>query len=453
MDTPTRKPALSEISDLVAIFGEVDRRLVDASQELREHVATLLPEYANPEVRWYDEFLEWTAELGRQRFPEVDEAMSGLAEDPLQGPRSYARRLLAITVLVRVAPEIRPHTTEINALARRALRDIIGPDENEDLLEFLADPDRDERFRTRAKRTPDEYWDALADVAVESNRLSRRDLIGDRPCTGSLIVVQTSLGEVTAVIVEAQFETGDIDFQQALGFLNPVNWTTGMGSFWCEVKELPVPPGSAFKRYHEVVSVDCPNRDTMWTVATDLDFYTDIGTTEAIVEYGLPPGHPRQGDDVYVDEGSLQVTLTDKGTIAVWTSKRVCFSHAFSGESLKLVICALGYRTALEELVERCKDGAPPSRASQPRGASQPKSPQGSLITEAIDRTAAWAKASIDECATAAADIANRMDEGCYGADDLVGDMAKSWLRLARVAAKGVDAAVGAHPRTPGGGA
>jgi hypothetical protein len=85
---------VSEIGDLIAILGEVDRALGDEEDSRRADVAALVEPYrASDSFRWSDAFLDAT---NSEAMPSLEEAIGNLAQPT---------RLLAVTLAARVLPE------------------------------------------------------------------------------------------------------------------------------------------------------------------------------------------------------------------------------------------------------------------------------------------------------------------------------------------------------------
>jgi hypothetical protein len=348
---------MSENSALVAIFGEIDKRLAE-TPELRPRVALLLPEFASEEP-WYDDFLAWTERLRTEHegdaFPDLATALDELSKTPPAG-RMRARRLLAITGLVRARPEFVDADSEEAILALQSLlfEGIQGDADKAGLLGFLATP---EQHGMPDGLAPNEYWDVMINIGSGLQLLAAPQEIGWRPCSTNHVVVATPHGEVDAVALLAGFETTKLSFEDALGFINPSNWAAN-SAFWCSV-DLLERLGEHDYRYHEVVSVDCPNKANTWWIGATLDFHTTMADDglSARTRYAFPPDPPGPGPHVLVDEGSLVVTNAGgdgKPRVRVTATKRVAFNGAFGGVFLLKTICALGFVAALEDLVFDC---------------------------------------------------------------------------------------------------
>jgi hypothetical protein len=462
---------VGEISDLVGIYGAIDRAIAD-DPDLRDRVASRLPIYHDSDVRWFDAFEAWTRELQVKHagaesqelpdppFPSLEDALRELGEIPAEG-RMRARRLMAIALAGQAFPPIRDPNTEsdLRPLAQNALRGpgLIETEDSQQLLDLLTD---DSLLPPTEGMLPDAdaWWDNLLATAFEQNLVPEPAELGPRPCTGTLVTVPGADGPAAAL--ETYFETDKIEFDRAVGFLAPANWP-GCCSFWCEMTERGEdPPGR--HRFHEVVSTDCAHPSLGWTVSAELDFaFTLIPGVAAITQYGLSAGHPRPADDVQVDEGSLVVRQIGTGAaprISVRTTKRVRFSSPFSGEQLALIMCALGYANVVEHLVFTCAlSGAEPTAPfSDPssRKSSTTAGPQP-VIEDLADHVATSIKACIDDCAQAVRASCDKIDAGSYNADALVQDIAGIWVRTVREGAKAFDLGVrsaraaGARPGKP----
>jgi len=199
---------------------------------------------------------------------------------------------------------------------------------------------------------------------------------------------------------------------------------------------------SGVRRYHEQVSIDCDHKDAVWTLEAELDFkFRRLQAPHvAITEYELSDGGLPQRD-VLVDEGSLVVRELAPKHLRVTTTKRVMFNHAFSGEALALIMCALGYAYVVEDLVFTCgRSGAEGTPFPDHRGATG--KPGAPTVGPVVAQAATALKACIDDYADAAQASAQRIEEGSYTADSLVQDMATMWVRMLREGAAGLEAGI-----------
>lgn len=359
---------MGETKDLIGIYGAIDRAVAE-EPERRARAARLLPVYAKPDVRWFDEFEAWADEKrgahDRQPIPSLPEALRGLGATESRG-RMRARRLFAIAVAVRAFPELLDADSDEGTLARDALgveglandRERAGR-----LLELLADDSLLPPVDDEPSGDLGAWWSRLLEQASAQGLLDLTLEWGPRPCSGRLVMADLPGGSGVVATLQAGFETGAIGFDQAIGFLEPAKWP-GCNGFWCEMKKLGELP-TGVHQYHEVVSTDCGDDDAAWTISAELDFkLTLVPGVVAITEYQLSPGHPLDGDDVLVDEGSLVVRRIGPDAaprVRVTTTKRVKFDHHFSGEALALMMCALGYASVVEDLVFSCAvSGADP---------------------------------------------------------------------------------------------
>jgi len=429
---------LGEISDLIGIYGEIDDAVAE-EPALRARVARLLPIYGDGDPRWFRDFNEWAKERAGSEespFPSFKEALQDLSEHPAEG-RMRARRLLAIAAALRAFPELREsHNRGLVVAALRTETRTEGEDEADQLLELLAANDpRDPTEEAAPPDDPDVWWQRLLEAAQDD--LRDPEGIGHRPCTGRLVNVP---GSGSVATLRTEWETGVVSFADAIKFLKPVNWPFCNG-FWCEMEELEVLPNGVH-RYHEVVSADCANKAHTWTIQAELDFSFRQLPGVAITDYGLSPGHPRSGDDVLVDEGTLvvqQVGPAANARLRIITTKRVEFARYFTPEALAMLMCVLGYASVVEDLVLHCArlgEGGTAFPGHAPAKGVHPDC--GPVVTELAYAT----KECIDDFVETFQTSSTKMAEGRYSADDLVRDMANLWVRSVRDGARVLDRGV-----------
>jgi hypothetical protein len=203
------------------------------------------------------------------------------------------------------------------------------------------------------------------------------------PCTGKLIMRpgpdQTDLDPCT--VLETEFITNQVTFEQAKNFLEPSNWQYP-GSFWCQMQQGAA-LGTNSWLYHETVATSCPPNTSIWSVSTDLQFWFSHPTaTEARAEYDLAPGLPLPTSDINVDEGSLRISQLADGSVHVQTTKRVRFAGSFDGACLAMFMCATGYSTIVEDIVLTIATAPPNKSVPFPVQAPNPsKTSQGAIVT------------------------------------------------------------------------
>jgi hypothetical protein len=419
---------MGELEHLLRIYGAIDR-VVQEHPERRPAVARLLPVYRDPDVHWFDDFERWTAERADGHEKAADEplqmlhdALGGLAKGKAPQHRMRARRLFALAAAAQAFPELRDPDAEspTAAVAHRALRHEVAPDgdDSKTLLEALRDLPRGD---------PDVRWQAKLD----SGLLVNPHTIGPRPCSGRLVMV----GEEPVATLTTEFEA-DIPFEDAKELLRPEKWEA-CSDFWCEMQFVRKKANDV-ELYHEVVSLDCPNRESTWTIQADLDFRFRDEPGLWVTDYRLADGLPQQ--DVSVDEGSLvirDIGSADAPRVMVTTTKRVEFTGPVHGEALALIMCLLGYASVVEDLLSCAAGADDPYPGRRRRRAGSPD--YGSMIKDIADRTATTVKDCVDEYVDAARASYDKIDEGTYTADAMVQDMASMWVRMLREGAAAMD--------------
>ena len=421
---------MGEIRDLVGIFGAIDRAAA-ADPNVRQAVGRIIPLYRRSDVRWFDDFVAWTKELRTEQsdtppFPEsLDVALNGLAGTPTKG-RMMARRMFAIAAALQAFPDVADSGGQWKDSAARALAPGLveqSEDRGRAVLGILGDEDLLPKEDTPEAR--DTWWDKVLQKASSEGHIENPELtIGPRPCAGRVSGADCGL---TATI-ESGFTTSSVKFDRACSFLHPTNWPACSNGFWCEMDDCgEVRPG--VHHFHEVVSTDCKNSALAWTISAELDFKFTQLPDLAIAEYQLHEGHPKPGDAVLVDEGSLVVHKLGGGESRVITTKRVRFNYPFSVEALALIMCALGYASLVEDLVFTCAalkrkkgvefPGTEPTRIVPP--VKHPADELGDRLKACVDHYAETARAASQKTAA-----------GTYTADALAQDVAQMWVRAAR---------------------
>src|SRR5271165_584764 len=460
---------MTEVGALVGIYGAVDRA-VQPDGEVRAAVSQLLPLYRAPNLHWFDEFEAWIsatraeAEATRAEaegtpvaegtpFPSLPEALRELAEiDPLR--RMRPRRLFAIAVAMRAFPEMRDPHSELGGLVVGALRvGALAGEEGKALsLHQLLVEEGPSPGPEGTGLALNAWWNGLVATALSQGLIPDTAGMFPRPCSGRLLNMQNVAGPIAALRTE--FETDEIDFDQATRFLEPENWPQCMPWFWCEMKQIGAgPPGVCL--YREVVSTNCADKARgAFTAETELDFELNwlpdkAGTKGALMQYWLAPGRPQPGDVIRVDEGSLVVEKTGdrQRPLRITTTKRIQFSYPFSSQALATIMCALGYAEVASDLL--CCAASGSKQGGTNFGGTPANLGNGTASAGSPGNVAAAISDCIEECATAAGDWSKRVAEGPYTADELVQDMASTWARVLRKGAAAVTpGATGAQTAT-----
>jgi hypothetical protein len=418
---------MSEIGDLIAILGAVDRAVnEDEGDERRSQVAALVKAYRTGDrFGWYDSFVQ---REGNEGLPTIEDAMRGLGR-PTRFAGMLPRRLLAVALAARVFPDRwGPHGEDAEASLRALIipgivaglplvptpplpeppevPDIGDPSlrsQGEELLQALADPVQLSRI---------EEWHEF--LSSTSHILSSQVASLPAPC--STTVIEPPAGADDAIIVlQTSLCVGGVDLAAlSAGFLDPTNWP-GCCPWWCEM--LPAPgadPG--LKRFLEVVAADCPNR--IFEVAVFLDFATAIDrATRKVVTYnksrdqsGMVAGL-RANEAVEVDRGVIEVRQ-EGDHFRVETTKRIRFAQSVDADALAVIACVVGYGDVAADVICDCSGGTPQAVDCDPG-----ESPGAGRVTPAVDRLVDLARKCVAEGGDMARQIAGRIDEGSYTPD------------------------------------
>jgi hypothetical protein len=478
---------MSEIDALLRLYGALDRAVATGEVHSSD-LAPLLNAYRDGKATgWYEKkHLPWVEEVKERAHShverptqpirrlraevtrddhadEISAALSSFPDEHLKS-RAAARRLLAVTMAARSMPEVfgpggarAEHVSQALVFRRPGEEDGLAVQRAARLHEMFA-----------AEFTSMSAWQGVVEQAVVDGLLpeSFRGQSSAPPCTGRLIMRSDATGEDSdpCTVMEAEFTTSDVSFEELKCYLEPQNWQFP-GSFWCRM-ERAESLGPNSWRYHETVSTDCGSPGA-WSVSTDLQFWFSHPTaTEARVEYDFPPGLPTPSSDITVDEGSLRVIQLPDGSVNVKTTKRVRFAGSFDGAGLAMFMCATGYSTILEDLVfsitadplnplkpfpvpspeggvvsppNNTKKPAPTSKASGSKPAPDPKPESlNDIVSEAADHVASYVKDVSETCAASL----KAVEAGTYKAEHAWADGMKLWSTYLTGVSKALDLGV-----------
>jgi hypothetical protein len=423
---------MGEIDVLLDLYGVIDRAVVD-DDDLALRLAPILGPYRGGQaIGWYDRgYLPWredvrqralardsTLELGRERSAskkgdrprsdppaanappppepaaEADGPPTATADDPPRvlseraleasavldqfgyldpTSRSSSRRLLALAAAMKVFPEaFAPGALAPMALSRAMAFDPGLSGMSEEAAYHNA-VNLQQLFARDFHKLDD--WGPVVNRACDLGYAPEefRLQAAARPCTGHMVMVEdaTNPGDPDpCTVIEANFTTSDITFEQALAYLEPENWPDA-SDLWCVMEKQPQAVATDSWLYNETVSTGCLDSHPLWIVSTTLQFWFSYPDPDrARLEYDLaaPPGDL---DDIEVDEGSLEVVRVGNGC-RLNTTKRVRFAGSMDGAWLAMWMCATGYGGILEDVVTTAaKNSAKPT--SKPFPIKKPK--------------------------------------------------------------------------------
>jgi hypothetical protein len=464
---------MSDIGDLVALLGELDRTIASLegaeAEGARAEAAAMIPPYGNADAPgWYDRLLATTgAEFGPSS---LSEAMDAMARPP--SSRSVLpRRVIAIAAVARALPDrYGLHGEELE----RTLRALSGPgilatapnvDEVEpgtevdilaeasQLLELLVDHDR----------LPDVHaYREFVDMDTSTALLSVQLRSLPAPCSTDVIEVERE-GSVELVLTLAtQVCVSGVslaDVAKPTSFMNPQNWARY--AYWCDM--VPDPANLAdpveAARYLEIVALDCDTRAL--EVAVWLDFSRLVKRPRSLLRTytmsrdqstELPAGGPVGGgaaaaakanNAVSIDEGSIKV-MDEGAHLRVRTTKRVHFTVGLDASTLALLSCGAGYGALAADFVVEGSGGV-----AQEVGCAgnEPTGVPGSGEVPLGERIAAVGE-SIDECTMALMDALQKSAEQRYTADELAADLSAAFARSVRAWGRVVDLALAIGRKT-----
>ena len=303
-------PAITETEALLGICAAVDRA-VEADPASRQRVASVLGLDDAADVAGVGAGRRERHERLRTSLPSVDDALAALRDIPAVGDWATSR-LLTLAALEAAEPA----RTQDDVRTELVAAALAGGD--------LAPPGVELELLGAVRRLP-----------------TRKDLVAT--CVGMCNVdfVGTFRNELT-------YPGRTLDDAKAV--LNPENWRTCFGDWWCEMRLVDEAGG----RPHYCETVAC--QVGFLTVEACLQFVQSEGPGEVLVldyrKCGVEEHQPERSG-VVVDEGWIVAERVADG-VQFTTSKRVQFDDPISGESLVMAACGLGYGDQVRKLVDKC---------------------------------------------------------------------------------------------------
>ncbi len=435
---------MNETAAILGIYGAVDQAVQRGAR--REAVARLLPQYADPRFSWYGEFERWLASrhagAPREALPGLAPALAVLSEHTPQC-RMRPRRLFAIAVATRAFPEMMDAESELGKLAEAALASesiASRAEKGRELLDLLGEETMLSGSPTGSRPDLAQWWDRVVETALTHSLIPDDTGMRPRPCSGKLVPVP---GRGSAVAFVTETLTSEVDFDDAVRFLNPIVWKKCMPDFWCVMKELSSPHHSDAFLYHEVVSSNCEDRaGAAFNAEAELEFtfwtLPEASSPEvAVSNYQLAEGRPREGDAILVDEGSLVVAKTGGGQrpLLITTTKRIEWDCPFSSEVLAMIMCALGYADVTGNLLCCAASSVATAKKGKKIGADFPglsPAPPPARSARAGAETSAGARRSEARASTVTGAAQS-------SAAELVEASAKVWAQMLTESARAIE--------------
>ena len=467
---------MSELADLMTVFGAVDEAVVNDPTRLPA-VAALVPEYGQGAVGWFGGIKTWAAQAAEAQrrdaedsdgddskaepvvlgeLPDLSEAIGRLAASHVIDGLAD-RRLLAIALLSRV------QSTPTSALTSptpvpvddSTLADALNP--IVDLATYPGTQSLEARSTALldiVRRAPSRS--ALVRAALAGGLISQS--VADQimaPLIWTVVPSTEAGGPAVAFETRMRVEATPVAAVEAI--LDPTNWT-GFIPPWCKMTDLGGTALSGFKRCLEVIALDCA-APPLLILNTVLDFQRRNlpDGSGSVLEYRLSDNQPAYGGDglVTVDEGSL-VVRTLGSAVEVVTTKRVQF-RAFSrmqpveAAGLAWFVWILGYNSLAEYFIEHVagvdsshihvvgSHRRGPSGTAPPSGVGHPGHPghhgwsgHHDRWYGQIDKTADAFEGALAECWGDARASMAALAAGQYGPADYFNDAARLSSHLVR---------------------
>ena len=473
---------MTQLDDLIGLFAAVDEILVRPENATREAVGSVLPAYREgAALGWYAEFESWLnrrdGSPGRRRVPLVESGFPAFSDEEPKGTLA-TRRLLALAALTRADPTTYGPSGTDATVIQAALAPLVPPEPPDGRSrqgtteQGTAEPAIAGLDATVAERTNRvvQLHQVLADDATDgvfpsieawgdfigvakAEGLVSADLIPVPPCAATALI-DPGEGREPIMSLATSFDAERCTIDEVKAFLEPVNWP-GCTDLWIAMDQFEAPDEN---RYLEVIGSE--DQTWGWRLTTALDFARRTRPGEVAVDYRLSGDQAGNGGDgwVDVDEGSIAV-LQVGDDVRVTTVKRLRFRGLPLGERFAVLLCALGWASAGQDMVFRCAKGGkepckPKPDPSKPGRDDEARRRTVERNIAAVTDLAGVTGAALVACAEAYGRSLRVAQTGTYGVEDLVSDLTDSFVRaaddVARVATVGIRASFGSAGAGPG---
>ena len=474
---------MSELGDLVAVYGRIDEAVVQ-DRALLPKVAAMVPPYHQGVAGWYQVLADW-----RRQDPEhvpvselpgdLHAALSSLGgsvdePDESQGPAHEAwatrhwlnaRRLLATATLGRIQGYVAdaPSDAELCNLHAHMTPDV---DHAHKLLRHLRRADAYPDIRSWPRMMADAHSQGLiTDKYLPSTVVA--PIVSD--ADAFRVVHSRILGP--SVAFRTYHHIRNLDVASAANALDASLWER-YNPPWCAMTPLPAPAG--IRRFVEEVAADCTTGPRLITVL-DFKHSGPLSSGGGILEFRIPDGPLLRESSglVTIDEGSLEIRPdhSGDGTLHFITTKRVQFSSMKQMPSMMVaafgfLVWILGWDSLSERFLyffaRQGDPGAPVDvvPAQEPSAYALP--PMPSLLSASRSGDAgtlfnigfSWWQTYLRNCIDSARSWVDRAASGRYGLGDYVADMtaASEMIASNTVAIAGLGAQMWREMSDSGGG-
>ncbi len=444
---------MSELDDLVAIFGRIDDAVVH-DPDLEPKVAAMLPPYRQGARGWYRALQDWRSADSEQRPqlaepPDLEAALHNFEEpsDPswddsddadlddagwaTRATRNWlnARRMLACATLSRIQGYL---DLPNDAHPRALLTGVTYSGSEQELHDHLR----------RAGDYPSiESWPTMME-GVRRRGIVQPKYINSTyvpPMSwepGSFRVVDSRITG-PSVALRTHHHITNLTLDEAKRCLDPRIWDRYRPP-WCSMEPVAGAPPDMI-RCEEVIAANCDLDPKLTTV---LDFLgQSVPDDGAILEYRIPDGAPVGQPDrpVTIDEGSLEVRPGRAPGYGIHfvTTKRIQFEAmrqmpTMTLAGLAFLVWVLGWDTLSERFIYFCAKSEAPSLVPPDPTSAAPRSGgfwQGSTSNNAtltlLNLGMSGFQTYVRDCVGSVRSSMQSVASGSYGLADYLTDLTK----------------------------
>jgi len=352
MTRPTAE-APGRLYNLLALYAALDQAVLNSDDPATAAIVEgFLPGTTGENQRGWSVALERF--LG-QDFPSANTALSNIlaVEQPLTRPQ-LSRLVYVLGSLMHVPNALvgveDDQLAQGLSLAQPQGQPVPDPIPEVAYTRGVTDPGRrlllvlGERFKNLHDWIP---------ATREAVRLFCLDpVVASIPLCNACVTIQDG---IECVLVDTRLESNSVSLDQVTAILDPRNWSTTAGDFFCNMTFLGASNAADYPNWGRVLETVCAWCGTgMPKLKTDLLFLKADYPGQAVLQYELNPSGTDGDGKVKVDKGWLKVaTRTSTGGNAGVTvsTRKVVHIAGLPPVAQKIFVCVMGYGYASWEML------------------------------------------------------------------------------------------------------
>jgi hypothetical protein len=336
----------SPLYQLLGLYAALDRAVMESDDPgIEATVEQFLPGTTGENAGWSENLAEFVGGL-----PSLDEVLNSFADNAADTTLSAPEKSRLGYVLGAIShiPRYREsgNSDRISTLLSLTAQQGFNAETGAPLFEYLTG-----NFNQR------QDWVGVAAYAAQPDRQWLDPIAAKVPLCNAWL---TTVDGIDCVVVDTVYEDPDTDIDEVKYVVDPRNWSTTAGRYFCEMVPIAPHTTDGWGRVVETVSPWCymDAKDRPAQLVTDLRYLkTEQSPFDARLHYDLDDYEqfPGQGDgQVTVDRGYINMRTLVPGVKSSGVrivTKKVVHIEGLWPVAQKIFVCAMGYGHAAVEML------------------------------------------------------------------------------------------------------